>query len=137
MKDFKDTYIEYRLKRAEECLQTAKRNFPHDLETVINRLYYACFYCVISALLCKNLHTKSHKGVNILFNKHFVKTKLVPLKLAKFYMQILDRRYEADYMDFTEFDEKQVQKWIEQTENFIKFMKNLITDSIGENAENE
>ncbi len=136
MNKFKKTYIEYRLKRAEECLKTAKKNFPDDLYTVINRLYYACFYCVVAALLCKGLHTKSHKGVGILFSKHFVKTRLVPIKLGKFYLQILDKRYEADYADFIDFNSEQVDEWIKQTEKFIKHMKTLIING-GEFGENE
>ncbi len=132
MKEHKKAYIKYRLDRAYKCLNTAKRNFPDDLSTVVNRLYYACFYCVIAILSIKNIYAKSHKATAILFGKHFVKTKLVPIRLAKFYNEILEHRFEADYVDFTEFEPHQAKKWITKTEEFIEYIRTLINELITE-----
>ena len=53
-----DEYIKYRFKRAEESLDDALILIENKKwNTAINRLYYSCFYAVISLLLKNNIET--------------------------------------------------------------------------------
>jgi len=73
----KEELILYRIQKAENTLEEsnllAGQNF---FNTAVNRLYYACFYSVIALLLHYDISAKTHKGVNILFQKHFISTGL-------------------------------------------------------------
>ncbi|MCK4920674.1 MAG: HEPN domain-containing protein [Bacteroidales bacterium] len=58
-----DDYIKYRFHRSEEAFEEAliladKKRW----NTVINRLYYSCFYAVIALLLKNNIETQTHDG---------------------------------------------------------------------------
>jgi uncharacterized protein (UPF0332 family) len=63
-KSLKKDYIDYRIKSAKDTLNAAK-SLARDghWNSVINRLYYVCFYA-ISALLYKyDLNARSHSGL--------------------------------------------------------------------------
>jgi len=44
----------------------------------VSRAYYAFFDAARAALLTKGMVAKTHKGVNILFEQHFIKPGLFP-----------------------------------------------------------
>ncbi len=68
-------------------------------ETSVNRIYYACFYCVQALLVNIDLYPKSHKGVLVGFNLHYVKEGKFSLELARFYQEVFEHRLLADYSD--------------------------------------
>ena len=74
-KSSKIEYVVYRLNLAKETFEAAKSLVKHNhWNSVINRLYYSCFY-TISALLYKHdINAKSHSGIKHQFGLHFVKT---------------------------------------------------------------
>lgn len=58
-----DEYIKYRYRRAEESFDDALIMIKNKRwNTVVNRLYYACFYSVIALLLKNNFVTRTHDG---------------------------------------------------------------------------
>ena len=70
----KEDYIKYRLKRAEDSYEDAIILANNNRwNTVVNRLYYSCFYAVIALLLNKNIETSSHDGSRSQFSLHFIK----------------------------------------------------------------
>lgn len=97
----KEEYVNYRFKRANEAFEEAlilKEN--QKWNTVISRLYYACFYAIIALLYKNNIQTKSHEGVRLKFGLHFIKNKKIPKKYGKLFSKLADFRQKGDYGDF-------------------------------------
>ena len=127
----REAYLRYRLERARQTLGDAK--FLADsgrLLSAVNRVYYACFYCV-SALVSSEGHKASkHTGVRALFNRHWVKTGRVPSELGGFYSTLFDQRQKADYADLVRFGPEQVGRWIEQAAPFIAEVSHLVEEKL-------
>ncbi|MCX6328140.1 MAG: HEPN domain-containing protein [Bacteroidia bacterium] len=123
----RDEYIKYRFKRAEESLEDAlilieKKRW----NTSINRLYYSCFYAVISLLLKNGFITKTHNGARTKFGNEFVKTGILDKKYGKLYSKLFDFRQKGDYGDLFDFDDKTVLPLVDQVREFISMIKGMI-----------
>ena len=68
-------------------------------------------------------------GVRSLFNRHYVRTSMVPKELAQLYNDLFERRQESDYMDFVDFEESQVRPWISRAEQFVEHITSLIENN--------
>jgi len=120
--------IKYRFQRAQETLDEAKVMLETEhLYGASNRIYYACFYAVSALLMTKDLSSSKHAGVMALFNRHFIKEKLFPVELGKFYSRVFDNRQQSDYGDVVKVEAKQLTKDIKTASDFIdrieKFVK--------------
>ena len=121
--------IKYKLERSDETLEEAKIMLGSShLFGAANRIYYACFYAVSALLLSKDLSSHKHSGVLSLFNRHFVKTGLIPVELGKFYSRLFDTRIESDYADLVTIDLKEIQDNLKTAEIFIPAVKSLIKE---------
>jgi uncharacterized protein len=121
--------IKYKLERSGETLEEAKIMLGSShLFGAANRIYYACFYAVSALLLSKDLSSPKHSGVLSLFNRHFVKTGLIPVELGKFYSRLFDTRIESDYADLVTIDLKEIQDNLKTAEIFIPAVKSLIKE---------
>ena len=121
--------IKYKLERSGETLEEAKIMLQSShLFGAANRIYYACFYAVSALLLSKDLSSPKHSGVLSLFNRHFVKTGLIPVELGKFYSRLFDTRTESDYADLVTIDLKEIQDNLKTAEIFIPAVKSLIKE---------
>lgn len=125
--------INYRRRRAKDTLEDAKTMFNKvSLFTTVNRIYYAIFYEVLVLLLTKDLASSKHSGVRALFNREFVKSKIVKEEYANFYNKMFDFRQKGDYGDFVEFEKEKVKQWLDEGENFINEIKKIISKIIDE-----
>jgi uncharacterized protein (UPF0332 family) len=123
-----DTLIYYRLERAQESLDEARLLAEAGRwNTCVNRLYYSCFYAVSALLVRDGLSSSRHTGVRSLLNRHYVRTGKVPRELARIYNDLFERRQEGDYADFVRFQANQVRPWMLQTEEFIAYMRALLS----------
>ena len=123
----RENLIQYKLERSSETLEEAKLMLQSShLFGAANRIYYACFYAVSALLLSKDLSSPKHSGVLSLFNRHFVKTGLIPVELGKFYSRLFDTRLESDYADLVTIDLEEIQDNIKTAEIFIPTVKSLI-----------
>lgn len=68
--------------------------------TAINRLYYSCYHATKALLLTKNLVPKTHSGVIVLLNQHFVLTGLFSESKSSFLSKLMHERIDDDYGDF-------------------------------------
>ena len=123
----RDDYIKYRFKRAEESFEDAlilieKKRW----NTAINRLYYSCFYAVISLLLKNGFVTRTHDGSRTKFGNEFIKTGILDKKYGKLYTKLFDFRQKGDYGDLFDFDDKTVLPLVDQVNEFISIIKGLI-----------
>jgi uncharacterized protein (UPF0332 family) len=119
--------IQYRLERAQECLDDAR--LLADAEswnTCVNRLYYSCFYAVSAVLVRDELSSSRHTGIRSLFNRNYVRTGVVPRDLARLYNDLFERRQESDDADFVRFQADQVRPWIPQTDAFLAHITSLL-----------
>ncbi len=129
MTEWNKDLVVYRMTRANESLEDARILAKSGRwDACVNRLYYSCFYAVTSLLLVDGLTSSKHTGVRSLFNKHYVKSGLVPKNLASIYNDLFERRQEVDYIDFVNFDEEQVLPWISKAEEFINYISGLIKE---------
>ena len=114
--------------REEKAFQTFKEAEANMWNGVANRLYYACFYMVSGLLLKENLLAKSHSGAKVLFQKHFIKTGLIPDDLGRLYQNLFDLRSEGDYEDMVNFTASDLSPLLPQVETFLNQIK-LILDT--------
>jgi uncharacterized protein (UPF0332 family) len=90
-------FIGYRLDRAQETLDDARLLAEAGRwNSCVNRLYYACFYAVSALLLQAGYTSPKHAGVRSLFNRHFVKERVVAADLGRFYNRLFRHRQESD-----------------------------------------
>ena len=74
-------YVRYRLEKAQEVYEAANVLYmASQWNSVINRLYYACFYSATALLLYKKISAKSHSGVIGQFSEQIVRTGLVSIE---------------------------------------------------------
>lgn len=90
----KTELIGYRLKQAEETLQTARFLLQNrqDMQAIANRLYYACFYSLLALLVEKEIGTSKHYGVISAFDRAFVKTGVFEKEDSKTVHEAFDVR---------------------------------------------
>ncbi len=127
MEHSKENYIKYRLEKAEETLFAAKVLIENRLwNSVINRLYYACFYAINALLVSNNISAKTHNGVKTQFFLNFIKTGLIDKKYSLLYSDLFDWRQKGDYNDFFDFKEEDVLPLFEPCNELINTIKTLI-----------
>ena len=125
--DNRDDYIKYRFHRSEESLNEALILAENgSWNTVINRLYYSCFYAVIALLLKNDIETQSHDGARTQFGLHFIKTGKIDKKFGKLFTKLFDYRQKGDYGDLYDYDEKIVKPLIDQVREFIGEIRKYI-----------
>lgn len=123
----REGYINYRFHRAEESYEEALILAKEKRwNAVINRLYYACFYAVISLLLKNNISTQTHDGARTQFGLIFVKTGIFDKESGKLYSKLFDYRQKGDYGDLFDFNEELTMPLISKVkELLIEIKKHL------------
>jgi uncharacterized protein (UPF0332 family) len=122
--DNRDEYIKYRFHRSEESFDEALILAKNgSWNTVVNRLYYSCFYAVIALLLKNNIETQSHDGTRTQFGLHFIKTGKIDKVYGKLFTKLSDYRQKGDYGDLYDYNEEIVRPLIAQVKNFIEEIK--------------
>lgn len=122
-----DDYINYRFRRAEESFEEALIMAEKERwNAVVNRLYYSCFYAVISLLLKKGIETHTHDGARTQFGLHFIKSELIDKRFGKHFSKLFDFRQKGDYGDLFDYDKRTVSPLIGETKKFIEEIKKHI-----------
>jgi uncharacterized protein len=120
-------YIRYRLDKAQEVYQAACILYnASQWNSVINRLYYACFYSASALLLYKHISAKSHSGVIGQFSEHIVRSNIISIEEFRVYAKLLNWRSKGDYNDLFDFSKEDVQTMMEPTKLFIDKVADLI-----------
>lgn len=120
-------YVRYRLEKAQEVYQAAKVLYDaSQWNSVINRLYYACFYSASALLLYKHIPAKSHSGVIGQFSEIFVRSGIISIDDFRVYAKLLNWRSKGDYNDLFDFTKEDVDSMMEPARNFINKVAKLI-----------
>lgn len=93
----------------------------------VSRVYYAFFDAATAALATKDLFAKTHYGINILFENHFIKTYLVKPEVGRWLARAKEAREEADYEVYKKFSKEEVEKGIQAAKEFVDEIEKLIT----------
>ncbi len=65
----------YRMERASEMLEAAKKNLEiGQYKTSLNRSYYAIFHAMRAANILKGFDSSKHSGVIAYFNREYLKS---------------------------------------------------------------
>ena len=98
--------------------------------SIISRLYYACFHAASALLLSKELTSKTHKGLQVLLQKHFVVEGVLDFSQAKFFARLFEERMEDDYGDFYISNKEDVINYINPAKDFISNIDNILRDYV-------
>ena len=97
--------INYRLEQAEEALQDGELLLNScRYRATANRLYYACFYAAVAALLTRRLEYSKHSAVIAFFDREFIGSEQLPKEYSKTLHRAFNERQQDDYMPFVELD---------------------------------
>ncbi|HOU03284.1 MAG TPA: HEPN domain-containing protein [Bacteroidales bacterium] len=126
-KPLKEDYIQYRINLARETLQAAKllAEKGHWI-SVMNRLYYVCFYAISALLYKDNLNVTTHSGAKRQFSKHYITTGKIDKSLGKTYAKIFDLRHKGDYGDFFDPDREQTMGFFGPVEELVQEIESLL-----------
>jgi uncharacterized protein (UPF0332 family) len=114
--------IQYRMERAYQTLSTAQllREQNADTASIVNRAYYAMFYAALALLATTGEETSKHSGVMALFDRHFIKTGVLPKEMGKFLHTAFDARQIGDYEDKPEISRTMAEQILEFATKFVK-----------------
>jgi uncharacterized protein (UPF0332 family) len=124
--------IQYRMERARETLNTAQllRDQNADTASIINRAYYAMFYAALAILATVGEETSKHSGVLALFDRHFVKTSVLPKEMGKFLHTAFDTRQTGDYEDKPEISRAMAERIVEFAIQFVNSIEEKLRDQM-------
>lgn len=91
-------HLQLILEKADKSLLGAS-NLIDDglLEFAVSRAYYAAFYAIEAALITRSITAISHKSIQVLFNREFIHSGIMPSGLNKSLARLFQERQNADY----------------------------------------
>lgn len=96
--DSRRANVDAEVRKADTALRAARAlldlGFPDEC---VARAYYGVFHLVCAVLLTEGIEAASHRGVDHLFNLHFVRTGRLDAALAKAFARLAQFRLQADY----------------------------------------
>lgn len=96
-----DSLAQYRLKNAEEKLDSAKILLDAGkYKDSMGRSYYAIFSAVRAVLANDKIDFSKHAGVIAYFQKEYIKTEIFEKKYSKYLQSAFQIRNSCDYDDF-------------------------------------
>lgn len=120
-------YIRYRLEKAQEVYEAARVLCDaKQWNSVVNRLYYACFYSASALLLYHRIFAKSHAGVIGQFSEHIVRPGVISTEEFRVYAKLLNWRSKGDYNDLYDFCQEDTEPMMPKVKHFIDKVASLI-----------
>lgn len=120
-------FVRYRLEKAEETYQAAQILYEAaQWNSVVNRLYYACFYAASAILLHRHINAKSHAGIIGQFSENVVRTGELSIDDFRVYSKLLNWRTKGDYSDLYDFSKEDIDMVMLPARHFIDQVKELI-----------
>ena len=130
MNDYEEdwtAFVRYRLEKSEETYQAAQVLYEAaQWNSVVNRLYYACFYAASAILLHGHISAKSHAGIIGQFSENIVRSGEVSIDDFRVYSKLLNWRTKGDYSDLYDFNKEDIDMVMLPARHFIDQVKGLI-----------
>jgi len=119
------------LNKAFDCLEDAGALIEKERNTAaVSRCYYAMFHAAQAALLSENIESFTHAGVNVQFQKTFIKTKRFPETLGKSFSKILNQRMKSDYEIGFKASSDEAKRTFEEASLFVTSVHSCILPDI-------
>ena len=110
----------YRLTKAEETLETAKRDMKaEDYASANNRAYYCIFHAMRAVIALDGEDYKKHSAVIARFTMNYLKTEILSREYGKLISNASLIRNRSDYEDFYICSIEDTQKLVEGAEDFL------------------
>ena len=120
---------EYRLTKANETLETAKRDLlAKDYASANNRAYYAVFHAMRAVLALDGEDYKKHSAVIARFTQLYLKTDIFPRELSKTISNASLIRNRSDYEDFFICSNKDTEKLVKDAAAFVNTMSKYLKE---------
>lgn len=111
----------YRLAKAEETLETAKRDMnAEDFASANNRAYYCIFHAMRAVIALDGEDYKKHSAVIARFTMNYLKTEILSREYGKLISNASLIRNRSDYEDFYICSIEDTQKLVEGAEDFLR-----------------
>jgi len=105
---------------AEQCLRDARSLYESgSYRSAAGRAYYAYFDAIRALLASKDVSTKSHSAIRMLFGEHFVKDGPFSRQDAKSFHELFLLRQNSDYEVDEDISENDVFDAIETVAEFV------------------
>lgn len=126
--DTREKQIALRIEAAKNLMHEVHVNMQFGFwNSIMNRLYYACFYAVQGALLSVEIdYVKKHEGTRSMFNLHFIANGKIEKKWGRFFTHMFEYRSQADYDFETNYSREQVEEVLPLAEEFIDIISEVI-----------
>lgn len=122
----------YRLRKAAETLETAKRDLAaDDRASANNRAYYCIFHAMRAVLALDGEDYKKHSAVIARFTMNYLKTDILPREYGKLIANASLIRNRSDYEDFFVCSAEDTLKLVTGAEEFL----HCITDHLNHRYE--
>ena len=110
---------EYRLTKAAETLETARRDLDAgDFASANNRAYYCIFHAMRAVIALDGEDYKKHSAVIARFTMNYLKTEILPREYGKLISNASLIRNRSDYEDFFTCSEADTRKLVAGAEAF-------------------
>ena len=110
----------YRLAKAAETLETAKRDMhAEDYASANNRAYYCIFHAMRAVIALDGEDYKKHSAVIARFTMNYLKTGILPREFGKLISNASLIRNRSDYEDFYICSIEDTQRLVEGAEDFL------------------
>ena len=117
----------YRLERANEMLEAAKKNLEiGQYKTSLNRSYYAIFHAMRAANILKGFDSSKHSGVIAYFNREYLKSGILEKSLSVIIKNSAFLREKSDYDDFFIASRKDAEKQLEDANAFVMVIEQFL-----------
>ena len=118
------------LEKTDKALEDAQYLYfeRKSYEAAISRAYYAMFYAAEAALLTRGEITVTHRGLSVLFSKHFIKDGFIEPEYGRMLSNAFRQRQLSDYEIRYEANELDANQVITNAEAFIRRIKSFLSD---------
>ena len=126
----------YRMKKAFDMLQTAKRDWDaEDYASANNRAYYCVFHTMRAVLALDGEDFKKHSAVIARFTLKYLKTEILPREYGKLISNASLIRNRSDYEDFYICSIEDTKKLISGAEEFYDVVERYLAHRYQEKAD--
>lgn len=124
----KEVLIKLSMEKAKQALLSASENLKSgQLETALNRNYYAIFYSVMALGYKHDFVTSKHSKLMGWFNKKFIHEEhIFDEKMYEIYSKAFERRQKSDYDITYKASSEAVKNLIEKSMYFINCIETQI-----------
>jgi uncharacterized protein (UPF0332 family) len=87
------------------------------------------FHAAQAALLSEKIEAYTHQGVNVQFQKTFIKTGKFPILTGKTFSKILDQRLKSDYEIGFKASQSDAEHTFQEATGFVSAIRDFLTSN--------